>query len=232
MMVIKLMGGAFLAAALATGAMAADAPPSPEKLALAKQLVQASGGSDQLKAVLQTMFRSMSANIDANLPAEQKRLRDALLDKMQARIFAVAPQLMDATVQVYASDLTEKELSDYVAWLQSDTGQSLKRKLPQITGESLQAMAPVLAQVTQGFKQDVIDEACAQAKCTAHDKEALIAMMNKAVPKQGSRVCACSPANGGAVPEGLRGHSAAVRHAPSTPFRGPPPPQAGEDAYL
>lgn len=186
MMSIKFLGGAVLAAGLATAAMAADAPPSPEKLALANQLVQASGGSEQLKTVLQTMFRSISANIDANLPAEQKRLRDALLDRMQARILAVAPQLMDATAQVYATDLTEQELRDYLTWLQSDTGQSLKRKLPQITGESMKAMAPVLVQVTQGFKQDVVDEACAQAKCSAHDKEVLTALMNKTAPKQGS----------------------------------------------
>jgi hypothetical protein len=185
MMLTKFLSGAVLATALATGAMAAEAP-TPEKLALAKQLVQASGGTDQLKSLLQTLFSSISANIDTNLPAEQKRLRDVLLDKMQARIVAVAPQLLDATVQVYATDLTEKELRDYVAWLQSDTGQSLKRKLPQITGESMQAMAPVLVQVTQGIKQDVVDEACAQAKCSAHDKEVLIALMNKTGPKQGS----------------------------------------------
>jgi len=182
MTLTKFLGGAVLATALATGAMAAEAP-SPEKLALAKQLVQASGGADQLKTVLQTLFGSISANLDTNLPAEQKRLRDVLLDKMQTRILAVAPQLMDATAQVYAADLTEKELRDYVAWLQSDTGQSLKRKLPQITGESMRAMAPVLAQVSQGFKQDVVDEACAQAKCTAHDKEVLVALMNKTASK-------------------------------------------------
>jgi hypothetical protein len=40
--------------------------------------------------------------------------------------------------------------------------------------------------VTQGFQQDVVDEACAQAKCTAHDKEVLIALMNKTAPKRGS----------------------------------------------
>jgi hypothetical protein len=185
MMTIKFLSGAVLAAALASGAMAAEAP-SPEKLVLARQLVEASGGTDQLKTLLQTLFSSISANVDANLPAEQKRLGDALRDKMQSRMFAIAPQLLDATVQVYAKDLTEKELRDYVAWMQSDTGQSLKRKMPQITAESMQAMAPALVQVTQGFKQDVVDEACAQAKCTAHDKEVLIAVMNKTGPKQGS----------------------------------------------
>jgi hypothetical protein len=184
MMSTKFLGGALLAATLATGAMAAEAP-SPEKLALAKQLVEASGGAEQMKALLQTLFSSMSATIDANLPAEQKRLRDALLEKMQARMLAITPQLLDVTVKVYAADLTEKELRDYVAWLESDTGQSLKRKLPQITGESMQALAPALIQVTQGLQQDVVDQTCAQAKCTAHDKEVLIALMNKTAPKPG-----------------------------------------------
>lgn len=183
MMLSKLLGGAVLAAVLATGAAAADAPSSPEKLALAKQMVEASGGADQMKTVMQTLFRSMSANLAQNLPPEQQRLRDALNDRIQARLIAATPQLMDATVQVYAANLTEKELRDYVAWLQSDTGQSLKNKLPQITSESVRVMAPVLAQITEGLKTDVIAEACAQAKCTAHDKEVLTALLNKTAPK-------------------------------------------------
>ncbi len=133
---------------------------------MAKQLVEASGGADQMKTVMQTMFQGMSASITANMPPEQKRVGEVLLQKMQDRLIAAAPQLLDGAVQVYAQNLTEKELRDNLAWIQSDTGQSMKRKLPQITLQTLQVVMPVIAQVTQGMKQDVLDEACKQANCS------------------------------------------------------------------
>jgi hypothetical protein len=180
----RLLSGAALAAMLATTAVAQPAAPSANKIALAKQLVEASGGGDQMKTVLQVVFRSMSASLSANTPPEQKRLIEVLLQKMQDRFIAATPQLMDGTVQVYATNLTDKELRDYVAWLQSDTGQSLKRKLPVIAAESVKVMAPVIAQITQGMKQDVLDEACKQANCSAHDREVLAAALQKAMPDQ------------------------------------------------
>lgn len=182
------LGAAALAVSLATGAFAASTSPtetpSPEKVALARQLVDASGGADQMKTLLQTVFSGMSAGMDANMPADQKRLVAVVMQKMQDRFIAATPQLIDGTVQIYAGTLTEKELRDYIAWLQSDTGQSLKRKLPLITAQSIKAMAPVLVQVTQGIKQDVIDEACKQAGCSDKDRTVLTEAMNKVMPRQ------------------------------------------------
>jgi hypothetical protein len=168
---------------LATGAMAQGAV-TPEKLALARQMMDASGGAQQMNALLSTMFKAMSANVDANLPAEQQRLRTVLLEKMQGRMSAVVPQMIDGSVQVYAKNLTEKELRDYVAWMKSDTAQSVNRKLPQITAETMQVLMPAIVQVTQGMKQDVIDEVCKQASCSTQDRQALTAAMDKAMPKQ------------------------------------------------
>jgi hypothetical protein len=178
----RFLSGAALAAMLVTTAGAQPAAPSAEKIALARQLVDASGGADQMKTLLQTVFGGMSATLSANVPPEQKRLTEVLLQKMQERFIAATPQMIDGTVQVYATNLSDKELRDYVAWLQSDTGQSLKRKMPMITAESVRVMAPVLTQVTQGIKQDVLDEACKQANCTPHDREVLAAAMDKAMP--------------------------------------------------
>lgn len=179
----RLLGGAALAAMLTTTAMAQETP-SPEKLALAKQMVEASGGTKQVDALLGVMFNSISANMQASVPAEQQRLTTILLQKMQARIEAIVPQMIDATVQVYAKDMTEKELRDYVAWMQSDTAQAMARKTPQMMQETMQVLMPLMSQVTQGMKQDVLDEACQQANCSAHDREVMAAAMAKAMPAQ------------------------------------------------
>jgi len=185
MSVFKLLSGAALAAVLAasSAATAAEAP-SPEKIVLARQMIEASGGAKQMNAMLDSMFKAIGANVDASLPPEQQRLSAVLLQKMKERMSAAVPQMIDGAVQVYAKDLTDKELRDYVAWMQSDSGQSLARKLPQITAETLQVLTPVIVQITQGMKQDVVDEACRQAQCSAHDREVLSAAMNKALPKQ------------------------------------------------
>lgn len=180
----RLLSGAALAAMLATTAVAQPAAPSAEKVALARQLVEASGGADQMKTVMQTMFGGMRASVTANMPPEQKRIGEVLLQKMQDRLLAATPQLLDGAVQVYAQNLTEKELRDNLAWIQSDTGQSMKRKLPQITLQTLQVVMPVIAQVTQGMKQDVLDEACKQVNCSAHDREVMAAALQKAMPDQ------------------------------------------------
>lgn len=182
----RFLSGAALAAMLATTAVAQPAAPSAEKIALAKQLVEASGGGDQMKTVLQVMFRTMSTAFNTNMPPEQKRLTEIILQKMQDRFIAATPQLIDGSVQVYADNLTDKELRDYLAWIQSDTGQSLKRKQPMLAAESLKAIAPLITQITQGLKQDVLDETCKQANCSAHDREVLAAAMDKAMPKQPS----------------------------------------------
>jgi hypothetical protein len=184
MKIVGLLTGAALAAVLATGVEAQPAAPSPERTALARQVVDTVGGADQMKVVLQTVFQSMSATLSANMPPEQKHLLEVVLQKMQDRFIAATPQLIDGTVQVYADNLTEKELRDYLAWLHSDTGQSVIRKQPQIAADSLKVMMPVLAQVTQGIRQDVLDEACKQASCSAQDRQALAAAMDKAMPKR------------------------------------------------
>ena len=181
MRLVRLLGGAALAAMLAMSAMAAEAP-SPEKLALAKQMVDASRGADQMKTLLQTMFGLMRQSLNRNTPPEQKRLADIVLQKIQGRIVAATPQLIDGSVQVYAQTLTEKEMRDYLAWQLSESGQSMKRKAPLIAAETLKVVAPLIVQVTEGLKQDVIDEACKQASCTTHDREVLAKAMNQSLP--------------------------------------------------
>lgn len=180
----RLLSGAALAAMLATTASAQTAAPSAEKLALARQLVEASGGGDQMKSVLQVLFRTMGASLSNNTPPEQKRIIEVIMQKMQDRFIAATPQMIDGTVQIYAQDLTDKELRDYLAWVQSDTGQAMKRKAPLLAADSIKSMAPLITQITQGIKQDVVDEACKQANCTAHDREVIAAAMDKAMPKQ------------------------------------------------
>jgi len=182
-----MMAAMAVAGTFAFAAQAQTNPaPSPEKMALARQLVEATGGAKQVDAVLRSLFQSMGSTLGANLPPEQRRLQTVIFQKLQARMSAIVPKMLDATVEVYADNLSDKELHDYVAWMQSDSGRSVIAKMPQIMSASFKTMMPMITEMTEGIKKDVIDEACAEAKCTPHDREVLIEAMNKSMPKRPS----------------------------------------------
>jgi hypothetical protein len=187
MKVLAVIAAVTVASAAAFGAAAQPAPtPSPEKVELAKKMVALSGGADQMNALMQTMFKSRGGLMGANLPPEQKKMQAVIMEKMQARFTALTPKLIDATVNVYAANLSEKELQDYVAWMQSDTAEAIKQKTPTIMAQSLQLMMPVIAEVTQGMKEDVVEQVCKEAHCSAKDREVITAAMAKAMSKQPS----------------------------------------------
>ncbi len=194
MKIITLMAVTVFGASVAFGAASQPAAPGqsaqpaplPEKIELARRLVAASGGAEQINTLMKTIFQGVGANISNGLPPEQKRLQTALMQKMQERFGDMTPKLLDTTVTVYAQNLSEKELRDFLAWTESESGQALRKKLPIIARESVQMMLPTIADMTQDFKQDAVDEVCKDVQCSAQDRQALVAVMAKALPKQPS----------------------------------------------
>jgi hypothetical protein len=187
-----LSAAAFLSAGGLAAAQAPPAPdqsasqPSPERKALAHELVAASGGEKQLTQVLQAMFNSINTVALRNLPPAQQRLQSAIQNELQTQVIALAPQLMDMTANIYAENLSDKELRDYMAWLRSDSGQSIREKLPVITSKSMQATLPLLMATLPKVVKTVIDRACDEAHCTAQDRQVIAEAMAKSMPKQPS----------------------------------------------
>lgn len=175
-----------LAVAQATPQAEAASAATPEKIELARRVVAASGGADQVKALYASAFQSIATGMDKNLPPEQKRLEAVLFNKIQSRLMAMTPKMMDIMVQVYADNLSVKELQDQVAWMESDAAQALRRKTPAILSETLRLMTPMMVQFSVDLKADVLDEVCKEAKCTPADRRGLETALNQALPKQAS----------------------------------------------
>ena len=176
------------ATALGTAAQTppAAAPVSPERQAMARELIAASGGGKQLKQVLQAMFGSINKVALSNLPPAQQRLQASLQKELQAQLIAIAPQLMDVTANIYAETLSEKELRDYLAWMNSDSGRSIRDKLPLITNRSMQATLPLVMATMPKVLKAVVDRACEEAHCTAQDRQIVADALAKSTPKQPS----------------------------------------------
>ncbi len=175
-----------LAAHAASAQTATTEPPSADKIALARQMVEASGGLKQIETMMDATFNAATAAVSANLPPGQKRLAAALQEKVFGRIKAELPHMLDVVTQVYAENLTDKEMRDSVAYMQSESGQSIQRKLPQITAQSIQLMRPMFSGLIQDMRQDMVEQVCKEVACSDQDRGVLAAALDKALPKQPS----------------------------------------------
>jgi hypothetical protein len=211
LLIMRWIGTALVVAALAASpvARAADATGSGN-LILARQLIQAAGGEEEMRAMLTTLSSQLSARLNANISSQQARQRDAIAKTSLDRLLAATPEIIDRAAEVYARTLTDQEMRDWIAWLRSDSGQaitreiavgapqtdqerrdaqtwansesgrSVQRKQAAIQSATIQVMAPIFVRATEGFKTRGVDDACREVGCTVEDRAALEAAMKKA----------------------------------------------------
>jgi hypothetical protein len=180
---IRMTLAALAALTVASGAAAQtpEAAVSPVKLALARQLIEASGGATQAE----NMFGAISSNIEKALPAGASPEAVAMARKVQAdlreELVGMIPQMLEITVQETASELSEQELRDNLAWEQSPSGQSVIRKMPRIMQLTLARELPMITTMVPRLMQKTADRVCEEAHCTPEQREQFAAAMSKAL---------------------------------------------------
>ncbi|WP_434362217.1 DUF2059 domain-containing protein [Parasalinivibrio latis] len=117
---------------------------------------------DSIVDVLDTQMQSMTNNIaqQANLQPDER----ALFEEYQAGVQKIAMEelnwanLEPQIIALYAEHFSEKEIEDMIAFYQTETGQSVIRKMPAITQASMQMSiqmvqraAPKLQKYSQEF---------------------------------------------------------------------------------
>jgi hypothetical protein len=167
-------------------AAAPTAAPDPARLALAHKLIDASNGRRNAELMIGQMYGSMSSLMPTNLSAEQQHVIQALQADMQREMLQLIPIIMDQSAQAYARNLSEKELTDMLAWQTSESGQSISRKLPAITQEVLKAELPYLREMMPRMLQKAMDHACDEANCTAEQREQVAQIVAAALAKRPS----------------------------------------------
>jgi len=149
-------------------APAAETTPSPRKLELARQLVQLSDLNANMKGVIRNMLSQIAAQGGANLSAE-RQARMKVMEEAETNAFdKMIPHLVEAMVQGYAREFSEKELSDILAFYQSPSGRQMLAKTPQLT----QGLAVEMARMIPQMRRDMGEEICAKVTCTTAEKAA------------------------------------------------------------
>ncbi len=184
---MRILATAIAALAISTASAAwAQAPAdqvSAEKLTLARQVLAASGGEKQMESIMGSMYGAMfRAMPKAGSPSEQA-VMTAIQTGMQTEMLKTIPALLDTSAHIYAENLTDKELQDELAWLQSDSGQSIRRKTPAMMQEMVNTTIPIVQKMVPPMLKKAIEDACAQQHCTTQDRQKFDALIAKAAGK-------------------------------------------------
>lgn len=166
------------APAIAT-APAAD----PARLALAKQVFEATGGAKGAEAQMRSLYTSIGALVDRNMPAEQAQIRQRMMTDIQEEMIKIVPALIDVSAQVYASNLSEKELRDVLAFYRSESGQAMIQKQPAMLRQVIAAEMPMIQAMMPRVMQKTLDRVCEETECTPEVRQIMAEAMAKAMQK-------------------------------------------------
>ncbi len=157
-----------------------DGAPDPVKVDLARQLVEATGGEKHADDQMALIFNIIERNADQAASGLDSRLAAAFMDGLKQETVKLTPQLMALSERLYAQNCTEQELRDMLAFEKSETGQSMLRKTPAIQARALAQTLPLVMQAMPDIVRRAADHACAQAQCTAQDRQRLTGALSDA----------------------------------------------------
>jgi len=131
--------------------------PSPEALAIARELVASSRAAENAKLLLPSIVQLIKPAIVQGRPQVEKdfdALTPQLLDSFQARV----GELTDQIVVIYATNFTVAEMKDVIAFYRGPTGQKLLAKGPTIAQQSMAAGQKLGAQIGRELQFRIIEE--------------------------------------------------------------------------
>jgi hypothetical protein len=148
----------------AAPAAAAQAPVDPERLALAREMMQIF----DVKSAMHTMFGGMAKAIrlpDTATQDQRDRVKQ-LYASMGVAMEASMPALMDKIAVLYAQTFTVQEMRDTLAFYQSPSGKSMMSKLPTVMSNIVPLTIGLMPEIAVAMKADY----CSHRTCDKTDE--------------------------------------------------------------
>jgi hypothetical protein len=142
--------------------VARPAPIDPERLALARELFAQMHMDKMLAGVLANMSRSVPNALGTSASGVKVQQMRA---SFGAGMAAVAPQMVDALVEIYARTLTAQELRDAIAFDKTASGQAMLTKLPMAMSQFQPFMLTLMPKIWRAAEKDY----CGHLACTEAD---------------------------------------------------------------
>jgi hypothetical protein len=161
---------ASVALAVTSAAYAQQAAPSPEKLALARQIFEAQGGVKNLQAMVDSVQSSMMAQVLQSVPPDQRAAREAVQDAARETMRDFLPRLIDFETNFFAVNFSDAELKDIAGFYKSPTGQDIIAKGPLLA----QQLGPFMAIQMPLIRRSVVDRYCDKTTCSPALRTAML----------------------------------------------------------
>lgn len=129
---------ALLSLTLAMPAMAQQAEPTPEHLALARAVIDFTGATRAFDSVAPKLLQDARTMILRTHPAVQQDL-DSVIAGMESEFSDKEDELVDDIVRIYAEKFTEADLKEIAAFYQSPAGRKMTETIPEVLRESYQS---------------------------------------------------------------------------------------------
>lgn len=148
-----------LTCALSAPAMA-HAEPSANALALTRRMVQAMHVEQTMAPMIRGIMQQQMDMIVAqrqNLTEQQKTLLSGALSEAVGEMMdaGLMSKVMDKLIPAYAEVYSEEELQGMLTFYESPVGQSVLRKMPQLTPAATKAMVEIAPVMQADLEQRV-----------------------------------------------------------------------------
>ena len=160
---MRLLATTALAVLLAVSAARAEDPIAPERLALAKQVMELNGSASAYANYDKNLDR-MVEQMRASMPgADDETIAD--IKKIAVEEFnAYKPTLMDGVVKIYAKHFTESDLKALIKFYKSDAGQHFAAEIPAISQECMDLNVPFTARLMERIRGYIMAKIAAAQK--------------------------------------------------------------------
>jgi len=158
---MRVWAGTALAVLLAFGSARADDTNSPERMVLAKQILELSGALkiyDNYEKNLDGMMAQMRQSVPALDDATADELKKIAVEEYNAS----KPELIEGAARIYARHFTVDDLRALVAFYKTPAGQHFATEIPAVSMESVQLTAPFTKRVVARFQQYMVAKITAQ----------------------------------------------------------------------
>ena len=120
------------------------------KSAKAEELLQLTQG-DQMMKMMEPMMKSMMAQADKDMPAEQRAKAGEMQEKMMALVAASLNKAKPALAKAYTDTYTEEELDGILTFYKSPAGKALLQKMPEV----MQRIVPVMVKMMGDLQPEI-----------------------------------------------------------------------------
>lgn len=156
-MIKRTLAGVVLLVTLLVPGMASAQAPSPETLAIARELIATSRAAESVKLILPSIVQLIKPAIVQGRPQVEKdfdAITPLLLETFKARM----DELIDQIVVVYASNFSVAEMKDIIAFYRGPAGQKFLAKGPTIAQQSMAAGQQLGAQIGGELQARIVEE--------------------------------------------------------------------------